>query len=101
MAELRRRPGRKWFKGLPPGATRACAAAECVPRPDTQTLRDGRPPPPEERGSPCQRCGETTEEIACVLRDYWVCPECRRAHEALAAYGWRVGEAMKGRRVRR
>lgn len=95
VAELRRRPGRKWFQGRLP---------DCLPRPDTRTLRDGRPPPSPRRsaGTGCRApAAAAAEEIACILRDYWVCPGCRRAHEALAAYGGRAGEAMKGRRVRR
>ncbi len=39
-------------------------------------LRDGRPELPPVEGSPCERCGEWTPEIACLFVDYWLCPRC-------------------------
>lgn len=68
---------------------RRMAARDASPTPRTP------PPdyvPPEERGSPCQRCDRMTDSIRCVNRTYWLCPDCAAFHEMIAAKTRRMNE---------
>jgi hypothetical protein len=53
-------------------------------------LRDGRPDPPPVEGSPCERCGDLTTEIACHFLDYWICPKCASFFVNLARWAERM-----------
>jgi hypothetical protein len=53
-------------------------------------LREGRPEAPPVEGSPCERCGDWTPEIACHFLDYWICPKCASFFVNLARWAERM-----------
>lgn len=53
-------------------------------------LRDGRPEAPPVEGSPCERCGDWTPDITCILGGYWLCPRCASFFDGLRKWSERV-----------
>lgn len=83
---------------LAPDTLPVQAGGAAGPRPTPAPLRPKRPSPPDitlmrlERPFACPTCGKDVRHQACAHVYAPLCPDCQRAHDALARLARRRGE---------